>query len=222
MAVLRINKKEKNFLILDKTCLNDAELSWGAKGLHSYLMGLPQDWQVKVKDLTSRATNGRDSVKGLLSELKDAGYISQEWIRDEITKQYKSLEYIVHELPQKNHPSEPLEPEKRETDYQSPVNPVTEKAPLISINRTNNTNNKVLKAAAMTVESRDEKTKENPAAAFFVELNSFFHKAQPKPQTAVLHSLPSSDALIGESLSPKQIERTRALVGRLEASGLIS
>ena len=42
MAVLRINKKETYFLILDKTCLKKG-LSWGAKGLHAYLISLPQE-----------------------------------------------------------------------------------------------------------------------------------------------------------------------------------
>jgi len=78
MTILRINKKEKNFLLLDKCCLHEKELSWGAKGLHCYLMSLPQHWQIKVSDLRNRARNGRDSVRGLLAELEGARYISRE------------------------------------------------------------------------------------------------------------------------------------------------
>ena len=96
MTVLRINKKEKNFLILDKTCLQATDLSWGAKGLHAYLMSLPDNWQVKVQDLSKRATNGRDSVRALLSELKTTGYISTSWMRDDKTGKYNCLEYLVH------------------------------------------------------------------------------------------------------------------------------
>lgn len=75
MAVLRIHKKQQNFLILDKTCLNEDSLSWGAKGLHAYLMSLPDDWKVQVSDLRKRATNGRDAVRALLCELEQSGYL---------------------------------------------------------------------------------------------------------------------------------------------------
>lgn len=46
--------KNNNFVVLDKTALNDPNLSWQAKGLHSYLMGLPTEWEVNVRDLTNR------------------------------------------------------------------------------------------------------------------------------------------------------------------------
>jgi len=68
MTILRIRKKETNFLILDKTCLVQSTLTWGAKGLHTYLMSLPSEWRINVHDLKNRAVNGRDSVRGLLKE----------------------------------------------------------------------------------------------------------------------------------------------------------
>lgn len=77
MTVLHVRKKETNFLVLDKTCLMQSDLSWGAKGLHSYLISLPSDWRVNVYDLKNRATNGRDSVRGLLNELEKAEYIAK-------------------------------------------------------------------------------------------------------------------------------------------------
>lgn len=100
MAVLRVQKKENNFLVIDKTCLKQSNLSWGAKGLHSYLLSLPSEWCVNVHDLKSRATNGRDSVRGLLNELEQAGCIVKEQRRDAVTGKYNALEYIIYELPQ--------------------------------------------------------------------------------------------------------------------------
>ena len=69
MAILRVYKKQNNFVILDKTCLHDEKLSWAAKGLHAYLISMPDDWSVRVSHLVYQATNGRDSVKGVLAEL---------------------------------------------------------------------------------------------------------------------------------------------------------
>ncbi|WP_419421455.1 hypothetical protein ACNVED_15965 (plasmid) [Legionella sp. D16C41] len=81
MSVLRIYKKQQNFVIFDKTCLQDNFLSWGAKGLHAYLMSMPDDWRIKVADLKNRATNGRDTVRGLLLELDPKDYIFKSTCR---------------------------------------------------------------------------------------------------------------------------------------------
>lgn len=130
MTVLRVRKKETNFLVLDKTCLTQKNLSWGAKGLHSYLMSLPPEWSVNVHDLSNRSTNGRDSVRGLLNELEKAGYIAKEQIRDEVTGKFSCLEYIIHELPQNVGSASP-NTEKPETGFPAPDFPKTEKPTLI-------------------------------------------------------------------------------------------
>ena len=96
MAVLRIHKKQQNFVILDKTCLNDVTLSWGAKGLHAYLMSLPDDWQVRVSDLRLRSTNGRDAVRGLLNELEQVGYIERSISRNEVSGRFGGVEYLEY------------------------------------------------------------------------------------------------------------------------------
>ena len=54
MAVLRISKKQQNFVILDKTCLHNTKLSLGAKGLHAYLMSMPDNWCVNVFNVSVR------------------------------------------------------------------------------------------------------------------------------------------------------------------------
>ena len=47
--IIRRIKKENPFIMLDKTCINDNRLSWKAKGLHTYIMGLPDDWKITRK-----------------------------------------------------------------------------------------------------------------------------------------------------------------------------
>lgn len=99
MAILKIKKHENPYLIIDKTCFNDPRLSWKAKGLHGYLMGLPSDWEIRVADLIKRATDQRDSVYNALKELMAAGYLTCRRERN-AKGHYQGLAYDVHETPQ--------------------------------------------------------------------------------------------------------------------------
>lgn len=90
------NKKERNFVTLDKTVLNDAGLSWSAKGLHSYLMGLPDDWKVNLADLTNRALDGKHAVTSAMNELLKAGYVIRRKVLNS-KKQFLGYEYQVFE-----------------------------------------------------------------------------------------------------------------------------
>ena len=91
-------KKESNFIMLDKTALNDKSLSWKAKGLHSYLMGLPDDWKINVADLTNRSTDGKDSTAAGLNELIKAGYITRKRLTGE-GGLFQGYDYDVLEEP---------------------------------------------------------------------------------------------------------------------------
>jgi hypothetical protein len=240
VTVLRIKRKDKNFLIIDKTCLNETELSWGAKGLHAYLMGLPHDWNVHVDDLKKRASNGRDSTRALIKELKSTGYISTEHVRDEKTGKFNRLEYVIHELPEVLHKTpEPSLPQEKNLDISgpkaprpgkpSPVNlevispgpgnpspgsPAPGNPTLISIEETKDLNNQ--EKAAASKEGNDEFGGANtaPSAAAF---------SSPKTQTAKPTSTPtpiaSSDTelRIGDTLTPAQEQRTTQMINSLSA-----
>jgi len=90
-------KSTGNFVILQKTVLQDENLSWKAKGLHCYLMQLPADWQINVADLSNRSKDGRDATASALSELQKAGYIKRTKINDEGGK-FAGYDYEVHEV----------------------------------------------------------------------------------------------------------------------------
>lgn len=68
-------KKEGNYVMLEKHCLQDESLSWAAKGLHCYLMSLPDDWRVNVTDLKNRSKDGRDATTTAMQALMTAGYV---------------------------------------------------------------------------------------------------------------------------------------------------
>ena len=99
MSKITVSKKKNNFVLLDKTALNDPNLSWKAKGLHAYLMSLPENWQLYLSDLTGRSRDGRDSTSSAINELLLAGYISKERIVNETNKQFIRFDYTFYETP---------------------------------------------------------------------------------------------------------------------------
>lgn len=226
MAVLRIHKKQQNFVILDKTCLNDESLSWGAKGLHAYLLSLPDDWKVRVSDLKDRAKNGRDAVRGLLCELEQAGYIQKSISRDNANGRFGGIEYLVLEIPvskdqdrtpdtenpfsAKNEQNTPGT-EKPSLDCPATGNPLPGNPTLININRINNKklNNKT--AATNNVFSNALSVQPELEAAAVI--NSF-----SKMNKSLLHqdALPE-DSLIGISLTPNQRQQVEQLVNDMRA-----
>ena len=78
MAIVRVIKDKSNpYVLLNKTCLSDDRLSWKAKGLHSYLLSLPDDWKIYTEDLKNRSKDGKDAIRSAINELIDLGYIKQ-------------------------------------------------------------------------------------------------------------------------------------------------
>jgi hypothetical protein len=90
-------KSTDNFVVLQKTVLQDENLSWKAKGLHCYLMQLPADWQINVADLSNRSKDGRDATASALYELQKAGYLKRTKISDQGGK-FAGYDYEVHEV----------------------------------------------------------------------------------------------------------------------------
>lgn len=116
MSIMRIQKKD-NYVVIDKTLLNNRELSWKAKGLHSYLMSLPDDWRVQETDLVKRSKDGKESTRSAIKELTEAGYIKRVAIREK--GKFKSWEFVVYELP--TFDTEPAnEPEANEPEANDP------------------------------------------------------------------------------------------------------
>lgn len=132
MTIFRVQKKE-NYVVLDKSFLNDERLSWQAKGLLAYMLSLPNNWRFSIKDLTKRSKNGRDATSSIVKELTAMGYIQREQKRGNGGK-FDKTELLVfetsHTLPCTENPL---------TD-----NPDTENPSLIINNILNNKNNNIV------------------------------------------------------------------------------
>lgn len=72
------NPNRNRYVNISKVPLEDRRLSWKARGLHAFLMSKPDNWDVIVEYLVGQSEkDGRDSVRGALKELEDAGYIAR-------------------------------------------------------------------------------------------------------------------------------------------------
>ncbi len=87
------------FVVISKVPLEDARLSWKARGIHAYLMSKPDNWNVIVGHLVSQSPKeGRDAVRGALMELEKAGYIRRTKTKSE-QGQYDGVDTEVFEEP---------------------------------------------------------------------------------------------------------------------------
>jgi len=98
MGVIRVIKN-RDFVTINKTALHDTNLSWKAKGLHAYMLSMPDDWTFYNDELVKHAKDGKDSLKSALKELKEAGYVVRRRVKNQETGKFDGWETIVYEIP---------------------------------------------------------------------------------------------------------------------------
>ena len=125
--------KNKNYTVMGNYHLRDKELSLKAKGLLSYMLSLPEDWDYSIQGLVAICKESRDTIKSTLNELKKYNYLKIEKTKN--AKGHFEYLYLIYE--------KPITLEK-DLEY----NPGVEKPPLDKPNVENylqiNTNNKIL------------------------------------------------------------------------------
>lgn len=87
----------ENFVILDKTYVDDIELSAKAKGVMTRLFSLPPNWKIIVEVLVEHFTDGYDSLKSAFMELRRNGYL--EYIEFRVNGKIHSREFFTHAIP---------------------------------------------------------------------------------------------------------------------------
>ncbi len=105
MSIIRTEHNKNNpYVILNKSALEDKNLSWAAKGLWSYLMSRPDHWKVSVAHLSTiydeKRGGGEKAIYSLLNELIEKGYCERKQERQE-AGQFAKYEYIITELKNK-------------------------------------------------------------------------------------------------------------------------
>ena len=96
MAVFKI-EKQKNYTVMSNYHLQDKNLSYRAKGLLSFMLSLPEDWDYSMKGLVAVSKENIKAIRTILNELKEHGYLEIVQTRGE--KGYYKYEYIIREIP---------------------------------------------------------------------------------------------------------------------------
>ncbi len=95
------SKKEESYKTIKLTCTEDIELSWKAKGIHTYLISRPPNWKIWKTDLLKRSKDGRESLESGIKELKKFGYLYSFIVKNREGK-FISGGYFVLEIPEKD------------------------------------------------------------------------------------------------------------------------
>lgn len=95
MSIFRIYKN-KNFTVMSNKHLKDKKLSYRAKGLLSFMLSLPDNWDYSINGLVKVSKEGTKAIKTILKELQEVGYL--EIIRKRGPKGQYEYEYQIYEI----------------------------------------------------------------------------------------------------------------------------
>lgn len=134
MGIIRV-KHNSDFVVMNKTGLEDPELSFKAKGLLAYLLSKPDNWKANISHLSTVSKDGKSAVASGLKELEKNGYLQREATRNE-DGTIKEWESTIFEIP-----VNPPEPENPEVDNPKQENRQVINNELINNELNNKTNN---------------------------------------------------------------------------------
>jgi DnaD/phage-associated family protein len=110
MAVFRVKKDTDNpYLVINKSFIYDSRLSLKAKGLMSYFLSRPDDWEFYSYEISKHCTDKKDALSRAIKELVRCGYIQRNHKRDSNGKLMGGYDYIIYETPQQAVKNEVLE-----------------------------------------------------------------------------------------------------------------
>ncbi len=106
---------DRPYFLHSRDTAQDRELTWEARGVVSYLLSKPPDWEVNPKDLQQLC--GRDKVYKILNELIEHSYMLR-YMEANKRGQYTKVVYELHERPLPENP----EAAKPDTDLPDTAN----------------------------------------------------------------------------------------------------
>lgn len=94
MTTIRVPKRERWVSIARET-INDSRLSFRARGILTWLLDKPDDWETTGERLEQQGTEGREAIRSALKELEKLGYLRRQRYKDDDNK-WRS-EWTVYE-----------------------------------------------------------------------------------------------------------------------------
>ena len=163
MPVFR-TEKVNDYAVIAKHHLKNKALSYKAKGLMTFMLCVPDDWDYSMAGLAVLASDGIDGVRSGIKELEKHGYLTRRRIRDASGK-LGDIEYTIHEIPQPLCNIEANEPlTKPSSNHDSPTSemPILENPTLVS---------PTLENPILDFPTLDKPTQENPTQCSNKELS---------------------------------------------------
>ncbi len=77
MAQIFRVERTKNFTVMSNHHFKNKNLTLKAKGLLSLMLSLPDDWYYNMQGLATLSSDGIDSVRSAIKELKHHGYVER-------------------------------------------------------------------------------------------------------------------------------------------------
>lgn len=96
MPVFRV-QKSKNYTVMSNYHLKDKNISFKAKGMLSFMLSLPDDWDYSISGLCAISKEGTKSIKSILKELEENKYLQIRQGRN--SKGNFEYEYLIFERP---------------------------------------------------------------------------------------------------------------------------
>jgi predicted transcriptional regulator len=101
MSVIRVNKT-KNYTVMSNYHFYEKDMSLKAKGLLSFMLTLPEDWDYSINGLVSLCKESKTAIRNTLKELEEFGYLKITKTQNELGQ----FEYIydIFEKPEHKKP----------------------------------------------------------------------------------------------------------------------
>lgn len=80
-----------------RSTIQDASLSFEARGLLLYLLSKPKDWIVTIADLEREGGCGKNRIRRILKELEQCGYIERKRLRGDDGRITTTVTYVYEE-----------------------------------------------------------------------------------------------------------------------------
>ncbi|WP_053290302.1 DnaD domain protein [Clostridium botulinum] len=100
MAVIRVIKNKENpYIMVNKYYIYDNRLSLKAKGLMSYFLSRPDNWEFYASEIKNHTTDKETAISSSIKELIKNGYIKRKAKRANDGKFQGGYNYEVYETP---------------------------------------------------------------------------------------------------------------------------
>jgi hypothetical protein len=120
MLVRTSKDKEHPYVMLNKTFLEDQNLSLKAKGLLAFCMCKPDGWEFHVEQMTTVLKEKKDALYSAFKELIKYGYCIRSRIRDTKGK-IKTVDYILMEVPNIQQADHEKHPQAENPEVDNPL-----------------------------------------------------------------------------------------------------